>query len=118
MVAPTIQLFLGTLFLLPFVLIIENHASIGYVSMPAILSVIALGLLGTALAFVTYYKILEATSSTYLSTVNYITPVFGAFLGMVVLEEKLSWNSYLGCAMILFGVMFANGLISYDKLKK
>ncbi len=111
LVAPTIQFFLGFLFLLPFCLIIERPWTINYVSTPAILSILSLGVFGTAFAFVIYYKILEVASSTYLSMVNYITPVFGAILGMIILDEKLSWNSYLGCAMILLGVMTANGLI-------
>lgn len=117
MVAPTIQLFLGFLFLLPWVIIIERPFAITHVSWPAIFSVMALGFIGAALAFVVYYKILEATNSTYLSMVNYITPALGAFLGVIVLGEKLSWNSYLGCAMILLGVMIANGVIRISKNK-
>lgn len=115
LVAPTIQLFLGFIFLLPFCLTIDKPFTIEHIPTSAILSVIALGVLGTATAFVLYYKILEATNSTYLSMVNYITPAIGAILGVVVLSEKLSWNSYLGCAMILLGVMTANGLIKIKK---
>lgn len=118
LVAPAIQLFLGFLFLLPFSLFFEHPWSIGHISVSAILSVISLGLLGTALAFVIYYKILEATSSTYISMVNYITPIIGAILGVIILNEKLGWNSYLGCVMILLGVMIANGLIKIFVNKK
>lgn len=114
-VAPTIQLFLGFLFLLPFCLAFGEPEKIFIATLPTILSIIGLGLLGTAAAFVLYYKVLEVTSPTYLSMVNYITPILGAILGVIVLGEKLVWNYYVGGIFILLGVMTANGLIKTNR---
>ncbi len=49
--------------------------------------------------------------------VNYIVPVFGVVLEMLVLDEQLAWNSYLGCFLVLFGVMVPNGMIKMPKQK-
>ena len=59
---------------------------------------------------------MERTSATYLSMVTYMVPVFGVILGVLVLEEKLYWNAYLGCALILLGVMFVNGVFRLPTL--
>ncbi|HRV95707.1 MAG TPA: DMT family transporter, partial [Anaerolineae bacterium] len=65
---------------------------------------------GTALAFVIYYRLIEQASASFVSMVTYVIPVFGVFLGVVVLNETLDWNAYVGCALILAGVMLVNGV--------
>lgn len=115
LVVPTAQLFLASLFLLPFSLIFESPLSLRIISLPAILSILGLAALGSALAFVLYYKLINRTSATYTSAVNYILPPFGIILGMVILDEKLTWTSYAGSLMILLGVMIINGIIHLPK---
>lgn len=115
LVVPTMQLLLASLFLLPFSLIIENPLSIRFVSIEAVLSIFGLAILGTAAAFVIYYKLLAATSATYVATVNYALPVFGVILGMAILDEKLTWNAYLGSLMILIGIMIVNEVLRLSK---
>lgn len=115
---PMLQLFFSFLFLMPLSLIFENYTTMKSASAAAILSTLALSFLGTAFAFVVYYKIIAVTSATYASMVNYIVPVFGAILGMIVLNENLTWNSYLGCALIIFGVMIANKILSFERFRK
>lgn len=111
LVVPTAQLFLAAIFLLPFCVILESPFEITLVSVAAIASVIGLAVFGTALAFVIYYKLIDATNATYASGVNYVLPIFGVVLGMLILDERLAWNSYLGSIMILVGVMIINGLL-------
>lgn len=110
MVAPTAQLLLATLFMLPLSLVLEQPFSLAAPSWPALGSLLALGVFGTGLAFVVYYRIMEQTSATYVSMVTYLVPVFGVILGVVILHEQLGWNAYLGCALILLGVMIVNGV--------
>ncbi len=113
LVVPTAQLFLASLFLLPFSLIVEDPILIDSVSLAAVLSVLGLAVFGTALAFVIYYKLIAVTNATYVAAVNYVLPVFGVGLGMAVLKERLTWNSYLGSLMILVGVMIINGVFRF-----
>lgn len=109
-VAPTTQLLLATLFLIPLALIIEQPFRLPVPSWAALGSLLALSVFGTGLAFVVYYRIMEHTSATYVSMVTYLVPVFGVILGVLILKEQLGWNAYLGCALILLGVMIVNGV--------
>ena len=50
---------------------------------------LALTILGTVVAYVIYYVLIERTSATFTSTVTYIIPVNGLILGALVLGESL-----------------------------
>jgi drug/metabolite transporter (DMT)-like permease len=110
LVAPTAQLAMATLYMVPLSLIIEQPFRLPLPSWPAIGSLITLAVLGTALAFVIYYSLLERTSATYVSMVTYLAPVIGVALGVIILGEQLGWTTYAGCGLILVGVMVVNGV--------
>jgi drug/metabolite transporter (DMT)-like permease len=110
LVGPTTQLTVATAYLLPLSLLIDQPFRLPMPGWAAWGSLLALAIFGTALAFVVYYRIIENTSATYLSMVTYMVPIFGVALGVIVLGEELSWNVYLGCGLILSGVMIVNGL--------
>lgn len=110
-----IQLFVSFVVLTIASLIFENPLAISHVSLEAIFALLGLGIIGTALAFVVYYQLLTTANVTYIAMVNYIVPVFGVLLGMMFLDDKLAWNSYLGGVLILLGVMTSNGLFNFGK---
>ncbi len=110
LVAPTAQLGIATLFMLPLALIVEQPYTLALPSFSAVSSLFALAVFGTALAFVVFYHIIERVSASYVSMVTYIVPVFGVVLGVLILDEQLQWNAYAGCALILAGVMVVNGI--------
>lgn len=111
LVAPASQLALATLYLLPLTLLIDQPWQLPAPSPAALASMLALGVLGTGLAFVVYYRLLETAEPTYVSMVTYVIPVFGVILGVVVLGERLSWYSLAGFGLILLGVMIVNGVL-------
>ncbi len=117
LVAPTSQLIMATLYMVPLALIIERPSALPMPSWSAAGSLLALAVFGTAIAFVVYYRILENSGATYLSMVTYLVPVFGVILGILVLDEKLEWKAYLGCTFILLGVMAVNGLFNLSNAK-
>ncbi len=110
LVAPTAQLGLAALFVLPLSLFIEQPFSLPAPSLAALGSLVTLAVFGTALAFLIFYHIIERVSASYVSMVTYMVPVFGVILGVLVLNEQLGWNAYAGCALILAGVMIVNGV--------
>ena len=118
LVAPTAQLILATICLLPFSLIIDRPFEMNFPSWNAINSVLALAIFGSAIAFATFYHILEMTSATNLSMVTYLIPVIGVFLGVVFLDEKLGWYVYVGCAIIVLGIMVVNGVFNQFLVRK
>ncbi|ATB32338.1 DMT family transporter [Melittangium boletus] len=78
-------------------------------SVPASLAALALGLglLGTGIAFILYYRIIERLGAITASSVFYIPPVVALAVGALVGKEGLSLSQCLGTAVILLGVFLA-----------
>jgi len=79
---------------------------------PSALSLAALaaaGLVGTALAYLLYFRILALGGPTRLSLVTYVIPLFGVGWGWLVLDERMTWNAALALALIAVGIFCVNG---------
>ncbi|MBI3211215.1 MAG: DMT family transporter, partial [Simkania negevensis] len=75
LIGPTGQLFFTSLVLLPATLILHISSPMSLPSWQVVGSIIGLGFLGTFLAFILYYKILQIASATELSYSALIFPV-------------------------------------------
>ncbi len=75
-------------------------------SMPlrVVLSILALGALGTGIAYVLNYSLVRDAGATITSTVTYVIPLFSTVAGMVFLGEPLSWNQPIGAVIVVLGV--------------
>ncbi|HWK58810.1 MAG TPA: DMT family transporter [Parapedobacter sp.] len=62
-----------------------------------------LGLVGTALAMILFYKLLQLTSALFASMVTYLIPIVAVMWG-VLDGERLGWSHALGGTLILMGV--------------
>ncbi len=82
------------------------------ISLEAWLSMLTLGVVGTGLAYVGYYLLIDMVSSVRASFVAYIIPVVGVILGAVVLGESVSWHTVVGGAIILVGVAIGTGALA------
>ncbi|MFF1530733.1 DMT family transporter [Cellulomonas sp. NPDC058312] len=77
---------------------------------PAIVgSLVVLGVLGTGIVYIWYIHVLLRWGPTATSTVTYITPVVGVALGVLVLGERLGWHEPAGAALVLLGILLAQG---------
>jgi drug/metabolite transporter (DMT)-like permease len=76
----------------------------GAVSAKGVGSLLALGALGTGIAYVLAYRLVELAGATTSSTVTYVIPVFSTAAGVVVLSEPLSWNQPVGALVVLAGI--------------
>ncbi|MEJ3405925.1 DMT family transporter [Rathayibacter sp. YIM 133350] len=76
-------------------------------TVPIVLSLLALGTLGTGLAYIWNINVLRAWGPTNASTVTYVTPVVGVVLGVIVLHETFSWHEPLGALLVLVGILLA-----------
>lgn len=74
-------------------------------------SVLALGALGTGLAFVINLRNIRIAGASTASTVTYLIPVFAVLIGAVVLDERLTWHQPAGALVVLLGVAVTQGLI-------
>jgi len=112
-VVPTAGYFLSTLYLLPFSLWIEHPFSLPIPSFEAIGSLLALSILSTALASLVFFHIIEHLNATSVSMTSYLAPLIGAILGVVVLNEQLTWNTYVGGIFVIVGVITIHGTFKF-----
>ncbi len=74
----------------------------------AIAAVVALGAVGTALAFVIFYKLIAEVGAGRASLVSYLAPGIALFYGAVFLDEAITAAAIAGLALILGGVALAS----------
>lgn len=79
------------------------HSAPHGVAAKHILSILALGVIGTGLTFVLNYSLIREVGATVTSTVTYVIPIVSTLLGVVALGEPLSWNQPAGAAVIVAG---------------
>jgi drug/metabolite transporter (DMT)-like permease len=75
---------------------------------PVVLSVLYLGVLGTAVAFVWYYQAVQRLGAARTVIFNNLVPVFGAGFGVLLLGEPLLPSMLLGGAVAVTGVMLVS----------
>jgi drug/metabolite transporter (DMT)-like permease len=73
----------------------------------AVVAVIFLGGIGTAAAFVIYYRLLREVGAARASLVSYLSPGIALFYGALLLDERITPLAIAGCAVILAGVAIA-----------
>jgi drug/metabolite transporter (DMT)-like permease len=74
----------------------------------AVLAVAALGVLGTALAFVIYYALVAGIGAGRAALVSYLIPPISLFYGAWLLDETVTAAAVAGLALILGGVALAS----------
>jgi drug/metabolite transporter (DMT)-like permease len=110
----TAQVLLGALFLLPVVAAAELAGAGGVVTpvgLDTVVGMLALGGLGSGIAYVLNTRIVMVAGSTAASSVTYITPLFAVVAGSVFLAEPLAWYQPVGGAIVLLGVAIAQGRV-------
>jgi drug/metabolite transporter (DMT)-like permease len=98
----------GGAVLLPFALFqLPSHAP----DLEATASLLALTLLGTALAQLVLFRMLALHGSARLSLVTYLMPGFALVYGALILDERITLWTLGGLALILGGVSLASGAV-------
>jgi drug/metabolite transporter (DMT)-like permease len=69
----------------------------------AVVAVIALGLLCTAVAFMLYYRLIDNIGEERASLSNYLTPAFALLYGVLLLSESLTIWAVIGLVLIVSG---------------
>ncbi|MFT4028644.1 MAG: EamA family transporter [Protaetiibacter sp.] len=98
-----LQIGFGVLFIVPLALL-GGPLVIAPPDPIAILAVLELGILGSAVTYVLYFHFIQRWGSTATSINTYLQPVVGVLLGVLVLGEVLSGMSWLALGLILAGV--------------
>jgi drug/metabolite transporter (DMT)-like permease len=80
-------------------------------SLKALGSVAALGIAGTAIALLFFYRMLTHYGAARASLVTYLLPPFALFYGVVFLDEVVTLNAAFGLVLILAGVALGSGVL-------
>lgn len=70
-------------------------------------SVVALGVLGTGVAFVLFYRLVATIGPTKSLLVTYLAPVFAVGYGALLLDERVGVSTTAGLGLVLAGAYFA-----------
>ena len=80
-------------------------------SLEVVASVVALGALGSGIAFVLNLRMIRLIGASMTSMVTYIMPIFAIVVGVLVLDEHLTWYQPVGALIVLTGVAVSQGVI-------
>lgn len=84
---------------------------------PAVVSVLGLALLSTALAYLLYFRLISNVGPTSTVTVTLLVPVFGLLFGVLLLDEPFGPGTLAALAIILSSVVLVTG-IGFGRKKK
>lgn len=79
---------------------------------PVIASLLALGALGTGIAFIFMFRTIRLAGASTASMVTYLIPLVATVVGILVLKEELRWYQPTGGLIVLAGVAVSQGLLS------
>jgi drug/metabolite transporter (DMT)-like permease len=74
-------------------------------------SLLVLGFLCTALAYIIYYSLIAAAGATRASLITYVNPAVAVLLGVLILVEPLTLGTIVGFALIVVGCALSTGVI-------
>jgi len=80
-------------------------------SAQVLLSVLALGALGTGIAFVLNFHVIRVAGASTSTSVTYLMPLVATLVGLLILHEDLRWNQPAGALVVLAGVAVSQGLL-------
>ena len=106
------SLFIAGLIYLPIVLVEVARDSwrapgVSHVTTNAILSVIALGVLCSAIAFVALFALVDEVGPTRTTVITYINPAVAIILGIIILSEPITIGILIGFPLVLIGSVMA-----------
>jgi len=106
------SLFIAGLIYLPIVLVEVARDSwrapgVSHVTTNVILSVIALGVLCSAIAFVALFALVDEVGPTRTTVITYINPAVAIILGIIILSEPITIGILIGFPLVLIGSVMA-----------
>ena len=73
-----------------------------------VLAVVWLGVLGSGLAYLAFFRLLAHWGATRTTLVAYLLPIVGIVLGALVLNEQVDARIFIGTALVIGGVALVN----------
>ncbi|MEL6977331.1 MAG: DMT family transporter [Pseudomonadota bacterium] len=105
----TCQLISSTVIMAVVVSIIDRPWTLDAPSEATLLSLAALAVFGTALAYLVFFQILVRAGASNVMLVTLLIPVTALLLGNVFLDEPIRMKEIVGAAVIGVGLLFIDG---------
>ena len=93
----------GAVMLLPIALFFSPE--IGTITPQVVVSTLLLGAVCSGFAFWLFYQLISEIGPLMTSGVTFLVPLFGIFWGWLILDERLGWHVFAGCALIIGGAL-------------
>ena len=103
------QALFAFLIMMPIALSVDGMFDLSMVSWASISSLLGLGILSTAVAYILYFKILDTAGAVNAILVTLLIPVSGVLLGVLILKETLELVHLVGMGMIAIGLSLVDG---------
>ncbi|WP_320179077.1 DMT family transporter [Roseovarius pacificus] len=111
------QLIATTLMMVPIVSLADRPWAVAVPSRPVIVSVLALAIVSTALAYVIFFRVLASAGAVNVTLVTLLVPVSAILLGRFILGEDLALRQYAGMGLIGIGLLAIDGRIA-ERLRR
>jgi drug/metabolite transporter (DMT)-like permease len=98
-------------------LALENPFALDY-GTSAIVSLVWLGIFGSGLAYLAFFRLLKTWGATRTSLVAYVMPVVGIILGVAVANEPIDARIIAGTSLVIGGVALVNSRIGQQLLSR
>lgn len=106
------QLLGSSLFLVPLCLVADRPWTLAMPHGSVVLSLVALAVISTALAYILYFRVLAAAGATNILLVTFLIPPSAIFLGWLVLGEQLQPVHFIGLVTIGAGLAVMDGRLT------
>jgi drug/metabolite transporter (DMT)-like permease len=103
------QVTASSLMLAPVVMLVDRPWMLPVPGMAAVLALVGVAALSTALAYVIYFRILATAGATNLLLVTFLIPVSAILLGVLVLGETMQFKHFVGMGLISVGLAAIDG---------
>jgi drug/metabolite transporter (DMT)-like permease len=107
MIPAIFQVFFGLVIVSTLAFVFENPLATTFTP-ASLFAVVWLGLLGSGLAYLAFFRLLRDWGATRTSMVAYLLPLYGIVLGALVRNEPVDATMILGTALIIGGVALVN----------
>jgi drug/metabolite transporter (DMT)-like permease len=83
-----------------------------------IAAILVLGFVGTAVAYVLFFALIQRAGANYATLVTFLVPPIALAYGAVFLGESFGLTAFVSLALILGGVALATGSVRLASLRE
>jgi drug/metabolite transporter (DMT)-like permease len=82
-----------------------------------IAAILVLGFVGTAIAYLLFFALIQRAGANYATLVTYLVPPIALAYGAIFLDESFGLTAFVALALVLVGVALATGSVRLASLR-